>query len=61
MSKSKIYAVAVGRKVGIFNNWEECKESIVGYPGAKYKSFSQFAEDLAKQWIINNCVGEAND
>lgn len=35
----KYYAVKAGRNTGIFNSWEECKESINGYSGALYKSF----------------------
>lgn len=39
MAKSKVYAVAVGRKVGIFNSWADCENQVKGYSGAKFKSF----------------------
>ncbi|MDQ0107135.1 ribonuclease HI [Chitinophaga terrae (ex Kim and Jung 2007)] len=39
MSKQKFYVVWKGRQTGIFNNWEECKAQIDGFPGAVYKSF----------------------
>lgn len=39
MSKSKIYGVRVGRHPGVYTTWEQCKEQIDGYTGAKYKSF----------------------
>ena len=33
------YAVKNGRKIGIFNNWINCKKNVMGYKGAKYKKF----------------------
>ncbi|MCF0209874.1 MAG: viroplasmin family protein [Bacteroidales bacterium] len=43
-SNRKYYVVWVGRKVGIFDNWPDCKASIDGFERAKYKSFNTFAE-----------------
>lgn len=40
----KYYAVRKGRNVGIFQSWEECKTSVNGYSGAKYKSFNNYHE-----------------
>lgn len=40
----KFYAVKTGKKVGIFDNWAECNESIKGVSGAVYKSFSSREE-----------------
>lgn len=51
---SKIYAVAVGRDVGIFDTWEKCEESIKGFPNAKFKKFSSLAMDLAEKYIATN-------
>lgn len=39
-SLKKFYVVKVGRKTGIFNTWEECKEQINGFSGAKFKGFN---------------------
>eukprot|EP00934_Nitzschia_sp_Nitz4_P004842 Nitzschia sp. Nitz4//scaffold27_size158506//132088//133248//NITZ4_002620-RA/size158506-snap-gene-0.205-mRNA-1//1//CDS//3329545548//4832//frame0 len=39
MPKKKYYAVAVGRKVGVFDTWDECKEQTNGFSGAVFKSF----------------------
>jgi ribonuclease HI len=47
MAKKKFYVVWEGRKIGIFESWDECKESIHGFAGAKYKSFQTL--ELAKQ------------
>lgn len=44
---SKVYAVAVGRKTGLFTDWDEVKEYINGYKGAKYKGFNSH-EDAEK-------------
>ena len=35
----KYYAVAVGKKPGIYTKWDECKAMVHGFPGAVYKSF----------------------
>ena len=37
--RSKFYAVKKGINVGIFETWEECSKSIIGFAGAEYKSF----------------------
>lgn len=36
----KYYAVKNGRKIGIFESWDECKRQVTGFSGASYKSFS---------------------
>ena len=46
----KYYAVKVGRKVGIYYNWEDCKLQVDKYPKAVYKSFADIIE--ANQFII---------
>lgn len=35
----KFYAVWTGKKPGVYSSWEECKEQVIGFPAAKYKSF----------------------
>ncbi|HTN68766.1 MAG TPA: ribonuclease H family protein [Dysgonamonadaceae bacterium] len=40
MSKQKYYVVWHGKETGVFDSWDACKEQVVGFPGAKYKSFS---------------------
>lgn len=40
----KFYAVKKGRKVGVYESWEECKKQVDGYPGAIYKGFSSLDE-----------------
>lgn len=40
----KYYAVRKGRKVGIFNTWDECKEQVFGFKGAEYKKFESKEE-----------------
>lgn len=48
---SKYYAVKVGKKPGIYDNWNACKAVVDGFPGAVYKSFKtrQEAEDFLKE------------
>lgn len=38
--KHKYYAIAVGRKVGVVQSWNECKKRVKHYPRAIYKSFT---------------------
>lgn len=42
----KYYAVRRGKATGIFGTWDECKDSVHGYPGAEYKSFGTKEEAL---------------
>jgi len=54
----KYYAVKNGKVPGIYESWDECKEQVLGYENAIYKSFSSiedaknFIED--KQEVINS-------
>lgn len=43
----KYYAVKNGRDIGIFTTWDKCKNSVHGYPNAKYKSFTCLKEASA--------------
>lgn len=45
-AKSKWYVVWSGRESGVYDSWEDCKEQIEGYRGAKYKSFATQSEAL---------------
>ena len=40
----KYYAVAVGKKPGIYTKWDECKAMVHGFHGAVYKSFKTLEE-----------------
>lgn len=44
MAKKKAYAVVKGHVPGIYDNWDDCKAQVDGYPGAKYQGFSTQAE-----------------
>lgn len=46
-SKSKqeaFYAVAKGRRIGIFHTWDEAEPLVKGFAGAKYKKFASLSE-----------------
>lgn len=45
--KKKFYAVKVGKMVGVYENWEDCKEQVCGYPGAVYRGFKTLEEALS--------------
>lgn len=40
----KFYAVASGRRTGIFKTWAECQAQVKGFSGARYKSFRTLEE-----------------
>lgn len=48
---SKYYAVAIGRKTGIFTMWNEVKTLVDGYQGARHKSFKTY--DEANNYLLN--------
>ncbi|HEY9657241.1 MAG TPA: ribonuclease H family protein [Allocoleopsis sp.] len=49
MAQQKYYAVARGRKAGIFTTWKDCERQVKGARGAVFKSFSTRAE--AEAWL----------
>ncbi len=42
--KKKYYAVARGRRTGVFTDWATTAELVRGYPGARYKGFGTRVE-----------------
>ena len=42
----KYYAVKIGKKTGIFDTWDECKEYVEGFEGALFKSFSNYLDAI---------------
>ena len=40
MAKNNYYVVWVGRQIGVFASWDECRLQVEGFHGAKYKGFS---------------------
>lgn len=48
MGKRKFYVVWEGREPGIYEDWDDCREQVDGFPGARYKAFdSQTAATVA--------------
>lgn len=52
MAKKNVYAVKKGKQIGLFYSWNECSNSVTGYPGAEYKGFE--TEDEAKAYLEEN-------
>ena len=48
----KYYAVAKGRKTGVYTTWGECETQVKGFSGAVYKSFA--TETEAKRFMSGN-------
>lgn len=49
MAKKKFYAVKIGRQVGIYDNWDDCKAQVNGFKGAKYQGF--VTKDEAQSYL----------
>ncbi|OXG10182.1 hypothetical protein J008_06890 [Cryptococcus neoformans] len=47
--QGKKYAVAYGRRPGVYNTWQEAEQQVKGYPNAIHKKCK--TEDEAYQWI----------
>lgn len=47
MAAKKYYAVKKGKTTGVFDNWNDCKASVDGFPGADYKGFPTLQEACA--------------
>lgn len=63
MSLKKWYAVKRGRTPGVFETWEEAKQSVSGYSGAVFKSFPSLEEaqayvDSATVQVATHIPGE---
>jgi len=55
----RYYVVWRGRKQGIFEDWESCKEAVEGFPGAQFMGFeSREAAEQALQRPYAEVVGE---
>jgi ribonuclease HI len=44
MARQKFYVIWSGRNTGIFDNWDECRRNVEGYPDPKYKAFESYEE-----------------
>jgi ATP-dependent DNA helicase PIF1 len=42
--KAKVYAVAAGRKPGLYETWEEARDQVASFPGAMFKGFPTVEE-----------------
>ena len=57
---SKFYAVKKGKIPGIYDNWDDCKKMVDGFPGAIYKSFKTLEE--AKSFVgIESTYGKQSE
>ena len=59
--KQKFYVVWQGKKPGIYTDWDQCKEQVVGVQGAQYKAFGTMAEAEAAIHMPYNSVVPPRD
>lgn len=48
----KYYAVAEGKTIGVFNSWNDCEKSVLGYKNAIHKKFN--TKEEAEKFIQSN-------
>lgn len=61
MAKQKFYVVWRGRKPGVYDTWDECREQILGFKDAAYKSFPTKREaDEAYGASSRNYIGKSS-
>ena len=53
----KYYAVAVGKKPGIYTKWDECKAMVHGFPGAFTRVLRRWKK-RRRFWKAHRRVGE---
>ncbi len=58
MATKKYYAIAKGRKPGIYENWPEAQTQVMGFAGAIYKGFASRQE--AEVWLKNPSYGSSS-
>lgn len=56
MAAKKFYVVRKGKITGVFANWNDCKASVDGFPGAEYKGFSTLQEACAYAGVNEEAV-----
>lgn len=44
MANRKFYVVWIGKHPGVYDTWDDAREQVENFPGAKYKAFSSSAE-----------------
>ena len=54
--KPKFYVVWSGRVPGVYTSWDECREQVEGFPGARYKAFASRAEAWLKAHRVTNPI-----
>lgn len=60
MAKQRYYVVWEGRVPGVYDNWNDCEEQVINFPGAKYKGFASAAE-AAKAFREGSDDGSPSD
>lgn len=50
----KFYGVKVGLKPGVYYNWTDCQNNVIGYPGSKFQSFK--TEDEAYFYVYGSHI-----
>lgn len=40
MKKKRYYTVWIGREPGVYDDWDDASEQVIGFPGARYRSYA---------------------
>lgn len=59
MATKKYYAVQCGRETGVYTTWNDCQKQVIGYKGARFKSFP--TQEAAEAYVNGTQItSEAN-
>lgn len=47
------HGVWVGRNIGVYTSWDDCKEQVDGYSGAKYRKIKACSLEEANKNFLN--------
>ena len=50
MPKQKFYVVWLGRKPGVYDNWDDCKQQVEGFGEAAYKAYATLEDAEEAFW-----------
>src|SRR5262249_43159088 len=57
MGNYNFYVVWVGHRPGVYKTWEECRQQVHHFPGAKFKGFVTYEEAMMaySERVIQRC------
>jgi viroplasmin and RNaseH domain-containing protein len=55
-NKKKYYAIASGRKPGVYETWDECKKQVFSFPNAQHKVNTIYFPPVLSSLCARECA-----